>query len=80
MQCVVESMRWQMLGCYAGVLFFALSARLAHSLQKNKERASRQFRSVGLLAVSASALACILAPIPILPAPNGPYGVGTAQK
>ncbi len=77
LQLLFESFRWQMLGAYGSVVFLVCSVARATAVESDSKRASKQFRSLGIFSAGASALACLLAPIPTLPAPNGPYGVGT---
>jgi predicted dienelactone hydrolase len=75
----IEGMRWQMYPLYAfAVVTFLIS--IPDFITARKEDAIRRqplrdFLSIGLLAVSTALP--ILLPVPSIPAPSGPYQVGT---
>lgn len=83
----VEGMRWQMLPLYAfTVIVFFLSLPAFLRARGEGETLTRPtgyrllglFAALGLLAVS-TALPALL-PVPVIPAPRGPYAVGTFTR
>ena len=70
----VEGYRWQMIPIYALNSFLALSALIKiRSPADWKPRAS----IAALVLLTVSAALPILLPVPVIPAPSGPYKVGT---
>ena len=75
---IVEGMRWQMYPLYAFAVITLLTSIPSLSKTKNGTATARPLRiflSLGLLAISTALP--ILLPVPNIPAPSGPYQVGT---
>jgi dienelactone hydrolase len=79
-QLVVERYRWQMVPLYVLTLLL-LALRLPRLLgrQRAQPRRRRDWAGAvaGALVLGLAAAAPVLFPVPILPAPGGPYAIGT---
>ena len=81
LQATVEGARWQVGPCYVSLLLMALCALLNRRSKLFADRAPqflKQFVPFNFLLVGSAVVLSLLLPISPLPAPTGPYPVGTA--